>query len=155
MAVRGIDHHEIDAGIDQRLGARQTVGADAGGGADAQAALLVLAGVRIGLRLFHILDGDQADAAIGLVDHQQLLDAVLVQQAAGLFGRHAFAHGDQIFLGHQLGHRLLAIGGEADIAVGENADQLAIPALDHRNAGDAMLGHQRAGVRPGSGRDGW
>ena len=57
---------------------------DAGGRGDAQAALLVLAGIGEFLRLLDILDGDQADAAIGLVHHQQLLDAVLMQQALGL-----------------------------------------------------------------------
>ena len=84
MAVRGVDHHEIDAGRDQRLGAREALVADRGGGGDAQAPLLVLAGVRIGDRLLDVLHGDQADAAVVVVDHQQLLDAVLVQQPLGL-----------------------------------------------------------------------
>ena len=46
MAVRGIDDDDVDAGVDQRLGALEAVIADAGRGGDAQAALLVLAGVR-------------------------------------------------------------------------------------------------------------
>ena len=37
----------------------------------------------------------------------------------------ALAHGDQLVLGHQLGDRLPRIGGEAHVAVGEDADQLA------------------------------
>ena len=48
MAVRGIDDDEVDAGLDQPLGALEPLVADGGGGGDAQAALLVLAGVRIG-----------------------------------------------------------------------------------------------------------
>ena len=65
----------------------------------------------------------------------------------------AFAHGDQLVLGHQLGDALARIGGEAHVAVGEDADQLAgaavAAALDHRNAGDAVLLHQleRVGQR--------
>ena len=43
-----------------------------------------LAACGMGRRLLDVLDGDQADAAAGFVDHQQLLDAVLVQQAARL-----------------------------------------------------------------------
>ena len=66
------------------LGTVETLVADGRRGGDAQAALLVLAGVRIGDRLLHVLDGDQADAAVLVVDHEQLLDAVLVQQALGL-----------------------------------------------------------------------
>ena len=42
MAMRGIDHDDIDAGIDQRLGAGEALFADAGRGRDAQPALLVL-----------------------------------------------------------------------------------------------------------------
>ena len=80
----------------------EAVLADAGRGGDAQAALLVLAGVRMGLRLLHVLDGDQADAAIGVVDHQQLLDPVAVQQAPGLVRRDVGRHGDQVVVGHQL-----------------------------------------------------
>ena len=57
---------------------------DTGGGGDAQAAKFVLVGKRVGLRLVHVLHGDQADAAIGIVDHEQLLDPVLVQQVPGL-----------------------------------------------------------------------
>ena len=53
-------------------------------GGDAQPALLVLAGVRIGDRLLHVLHRDQPDAAVLVVDHQQLLDAVLVEEALGL-----------------------------------------------------------------------
>ena len=103
MAVRGVDHHQIDAGLDQRLGAREALVADRGGGRDAQAALLVLAGVRIGDGLLDVLDRDQADAAVLAVDHQKLLDAVLMQQTLGFVLADAFAHGDELVLGHQLG----------------------------------------------------
>ena len=106
MAVRGVDHDEIDAGLDQPLGAVEALVADRGGGGDAQAALLVLAGVGIGDRLLDVLHGDQADAAVLVVDHQQLLDAVLVQQPLGLVLADAFAHGDEPLLGHQLGDLL-------------------------------------------------
>src|SRR6185503_3601648 len=41
MAVRGIDHDQIDAGRDQRLAAGEPLVADGGGGGDAQPPLLV------------------------------------------------------------------------------------------------------------------
>ena len=44
MAVRGVDDDDVDAGVDQRLGALEAGVADRGRGGDAQAALLVLAG---------------------------------------------------------------------------------------------------------------
>ena len=108
MAVRGIDHDEVDAGLDQALAARIAGFADRGGGGDAQPALLVLAGIGIGHRLLDVLDGDQADAAIVGVDDQKLLDAMLMQQPLGLVLVDAFAHRDQPVLGHQLGDSFAA-----------------------------------------------
>ena len=96
MAMRRIDDDDIDAGIDQPLGALETVVADRGRGSDAQAALLVLAGERMGDRLLDVLDGDQTDAAILIVDDQQLLDAMLMQQALGFVLADAFAHRDEL-----------------------------------------------------------
>ena len=83
MAVRGIDHDEIDTGRDQLLGAGKALVADRGRSRDTQAALLVLAGTWVSDRLLDVLDGDQPDATVFVVDDQQLLDAVLVQQALG------------------------------------------------------------------------
>ncbi len=115
-------------------------GADRSGGA--QTALLVLGRVRMQLRFFDVFDGDQADAAIGVVDHQQLLDAVRVQQALGFGLVDGFTvHGDQLVLGLQFADRLIGIGGEAHVAIGENADQ-ASACFDHRNARDAVARHQ-------------
>ncbi len=149
--MRGVDHDHIDAGIDQPLGALVTTLADGGRGRDPQPALRVLAGERMGDRLFHVLDGDQTDAAVLLIDHQQLFDAVLVQHPLRLVLADAFAHGHEVFVRHQLGDFLARIGREPDVAVGENADQLARHALgrtgDHRNAGKSVIVHQRQRIR--------
>ena len=87
-----------------------------------------------------------------LVDDQQLLDAVLMQQALGILARDVLAHRHQLFLGHQLGDRLARIAGEAHVAVGQDArapSACSIAALDHRNARDPVVGHQpqRVGQR--------
>ena len=116
---------KIDAGVDQPLGAFETALADRGRGGDAQAALRILAGQRMRDRLLHVLDGDQSDAAVLVVDHQQFLDAMLVQHPLGFVLADALAHGHEIFVRHQLGDLLPRIGGKAHVAVGENADQLA------------------------------
>ena len=84
MAMRGVDHDHVGAGRDQRLRPLEPGRARAGRRTDAQPALLVLAGVREALRLLDVLDRDQPDQAVGVVDHQQLLDPVLVQQLHGL-----------------------------------------------------------------------
>ncbi len=125
MAVRGIDHDDIDAGLDQAFRAGIARLADRSGGADAQPALLVLAGIGIGHRLLDILHGDEADAAIVAVDHQKLLDAMLMQKPLGLVLADVFAHRDEALLGHQLGDFLPLVGGKAHVAIGEDADELA------------------------------
>ncbi len=102
-------------------------------------------------RLLHVLDGDQADAAILIVDHEQLFDAVLVQHPLRLVLADAFAHGDEIFVRHQFGDFLARIGRKPHVAVGENADQFArhAPATagHHRNAGKTVIVHQRQRIR--------
>ena len=103
MAVGGVDHDQIDAGIDQPLGAGEAVIADAGRRRDAQAPLLVLAGIGMQLRLLDVLDRDQPDAAIVVVDHDQLLDAMLVEEPLGLLHVDTLLDGDELLLGHQLG----------------------------------------------------
>ncbi len=147
MAMRGIDHDKVDAGFQQLLGAVMALVADGGGGSHTQTALLVLAGVGVGDRLLDVLHGDEADAAILRIDHQQFFDAMLVQQALGLVLIDAFADGNELVLGHQLGHLLPRIGGEAHVAIGEDADELTgvtvAAALHHRNPGDVVLLHQR------------
>ena len=156
VAVRGIDDEQIDAGIDQPLSALETVIADAGGGRDAKPPLSVLGGVRVQLRLLAVLDGDEADAVVVGVHDEELLDAALVQQTLGLVRVDALADRNEIVVRHQFRHLLRRIGSEADVAVGQDADEAAgdlAPAaavLDHRDAGDPIGAHQRPGIGQGS-----
>ena len=83
VTVRGVDADDVAAGLQQRVDALVAIGADADRGADAQPAAVVLRRVRVLLRLLDVLDGDQALEQAVAVDHQQLLDAVLVQQLLG------------------------------------------------------------------------
>ena len=62
--------------------------------------------------------------------------------------------GDEVLVGHQVGDLHVEIGGEAHVAVGDDADELAA-AIDHRNAGDAVALLQRQHVAQRRvGRDG-
>ena len=102
VAMRGVDHDDVRLGGDQRARPGLAVRPDAGCGGDAQAAKFVLVGERVRLGLVHVLDGDQADAAIGVIDHQQLLDPVLVQQAPRSLGADVGGDGDEVLPRHQL-----------------------------------------------------
>ena len=86
--MRGVDDEHVDAGLDQRDGPVDPGGTGAGGGTDPEPALAVLDGMRVLLGLLDVLDGHQADQPIGVVDDQQLLDAVPVQQLHRLVARY-------------------------------------------------------------------
>jgi hypothetical protein len=70
MTMRGVHHDDVDPGVDQPLGALKTALADRGRRRHPQPALRVLAGQRMGDRLFHVLHGDEADAAVLIVNDQ-------------------------------------------------------------------------------------
>ena len=148
MTVGGVDDEQVDPGVDQPLGPFHPVRPHRGGGTDAQRTVGILGGGRVELAFLHILDGDQARAVAGLIDDQQLFDAVLVQQLLGLRLFDAFLHRHQTLAGHQFIDLLGRVVGEAHIAVGQDADEPpglapALPAiLDDRNAGDTVGAHQ-------------
>src|SRR5579863_1741900 len=71
-----------------------------------------------------VLDSDEADAAFVLVDHDKLLDAVLVKQPSCLVLIDAFTHRHD-FAGHQLADRLTRIVCETNVAICQNADEFA------------------------------
>jgi hypothetical protein len=142
MTERGVNDQDVETGGEQRFGTLDAIAAGTGRRGHSKTAMLVLAGRRIALRFLDILDGYQTDAAIDLVDHEQLLDAMLVQQALCVFARDILAHCDKPVPGHQLGDGLARVVGESHVAVGQNAGQPAGAALDDRDAGDLVVGHQ-------------
>ena len=147
--MRGVDHQDVDPGLDQRLGALKPGRTGADRRADPQPPVRILAGVREKLRLLDVLDGHQADQSEVVVDHQQLLDAMLVQELLGLLAPDPLGHRHQAIRGHQFAHRHAQVGRKADVPVGQNADQAAGRALDHGDPGDPLRRHQiqRVGQR--------
>ncbi|MNL17105.1 hypothetical protein D3C87_1381800 [compost metagenome] len=143
----GIDDDDIDARIDQALGALDTIVAGGDGGGGTQTALSVLGGVRVQLRLFDVLDGDETDAAAFIIDNQQLFDTVRMEKALGLGLLDAILDRDQVVAGHQFENLLVRIGSETDVAVGEDTDQTAraTAVFNDRNAGNTVGLHQRQG----------
>ncbi len=139
----GVDDYDIHSGGDQGVDTLHPVIADSDGGADAQAAEVVLAGVGILAYLFDVLDGDQTLELALIVDHKQLFDAVPVQVLLGLLEGCSRRNRHQLILGHDVGNRLLEPGFETQIPVGENAHQFA--RLGDRHAGDAVFLHQGEG----------
>ena len=106
-------------------------------GADTESAELVFACVRMLRGLQNVLDRDQAAQVEIAVDHQHALEAVLVHEPHGFLERRALFHRHQaIARGHDVAHRLIEIGLEAQIAVGDDADHAL--AFDDGQSGDLV-----------------
>ena len=137
-----VDHQHVDAGLHQQVDPLLGAVAHAHCGAHAQLALRVARGVReVGL-LGDVLDGHQATQFEGVVDHQHPLQLVLVHQRLALEDGGAFLDDDELVARrHDLAHRGVQAGFEAQIAAGDDAHHAAI--LDHREARDAVLTAQR------------
>ena len=97
VGVRGIDGEHVHFAAHQFLRALQKIAGRADRRAHAQTALLILGGIGIFQFFLNVLYGDQAFEVELIVDHQQFLDAVLVQDLLGLFERGAHRHGDRGF----------------------------------------------------------
>ena len=80
VTVRGVDHDHVDPRLHQRIEAFLGVRPRAHRGAHPQAPLLVLAGLGMLGGLLDVLDGHETPQVKTAVDHQHLLDAVLVQE---------------------------------------------------------------------------
>ena len=125
-------------------------------------ALRVLGGIRVELRLLHVLDGDQADAAI--LGHRRRRAFRCGDDAAAAWplpGRPISLDGDQVLAGHQLVD-LLAVDRRRSARRDWSGCRPAGPRLaaaaailDDRNAGDAVGGFIRPAHRPASHRGRW
>ncbi len=154
VAVRGIHHQHVHAGIDQRGDALLGIATHANRGADQQRFMLVLGCMRVIAGLLDVLDGDQSAQLERIVDHQHFLDAVLVQQQQDVVLAGALAHRHQLFLaGHDVAHRIVVLAFEAQVATSDDANQLG--AIDHRHAGDVVrVGQAQHFADRGVGSDG-
>ena len=99
-------------------------------------------------RFLHVGDGDETDALIIVVDDDQLFDPVVVKQPASFLAIDALADSYECVLGHQIGDLRGGIGREPNVAVGDDADELAV-AVDDGNTRNmmALLERQQIGKR--------
>ncbi len=141
MAVGGVGHEHVDAGLDQRGRALPGVAEVADGRTHHEAAVAVLAGVRELLGLHEVLDRDEPGEAAAVVDDREPLALVLAQQQRGLVPADPLVPRDERHRRHDVGHegvRPLGDGREAQVAVGHDAEQDVV-LVDDRQAGDAVL----------------
>ena len=111
--------------------------------ADAKPSLAILRRMRELAFLLDVLDRDEPLEHSSLAYNEELLDPVFMQQLLRVLQGGAHRHGDELFLGHHLADLQVVARFEAQVAVGENADQLAV--LGHGDAGDPVARHQVEG----------
>ncbi len=99
--------------------------------------MIVLAGQRVSLGFFDVLDGHHAFKGKVGVDDQDFFQTVLVQQLAHFVLVGAFTHGDQTLFGrHHFADRDIKTVFEAYVAGRHDADQVAI--VQHGYAGNVV-----------------
>ena len=106
--------------------------------------MLVLVRVRKLAALVNVLDRDQTAQHALRVHDGQLLDAVLAENLLGLVERRAHRRGDEILLRHRVVQRPVEAALELQIAIGDDADELARRVHD-RHARDLEA---RSSARP-------
>ena len=139
VAVGTVEHESVHARVKQRAGAVKHVRRNADGGGDKETAAAVLRGVRIGDRLFDVLDRDEALETEVLIHDGQLFDLVAAERFLRFFQRGPLAADNEIFARHKLANLAVHVGLKLHIAVGDDADELAGLVHDG-NAGNAELG---------------
>src|SRR3990167_2060140 len=138
VAVGGVHHQHIDAGLDQQLDTLFSALTHAHCRPHAQLAMGIACGVGEGVLLGDVLDGENARQLIAVVDHQHTLQLVLVHQRLGLSLSGAIFDEDQTLTrGHDLAHRGVETGLETQVTAGHDAHDLAL--VHDGEAGDTVL----------------
>ena len=145
VGVRAVETEEIDVLLDQGGAAIEDIRGHTDPRRHPQATEVVFAGVRIVVGLLDVLDRDEPLEASGLVDDQELFDAVFVEERLRLLEGRPDRRGDQILLGHEVGDRPVELGAETEVAVGEDALELPL-GIHHREAGNSISGHDVEGL---------
>ena len=145
MTVGAVHHDHIHSRILQGRHPRHGVLAHADSGAHPQTSQLIFTGVGIFHDFKNVLDGDQTFEASQVVHHQQLFNAVLVQQFFGFLKGYAHRSRDQPILGHDFGNLQVQVGFKTKVTVGDNPHQFST--FYHRHSGDAVLCREGNDIR--------
>lgn len=146
MTVRGVDNDTVNAGVHESACAVKVILTVADSRADQKSAVLVLGGVGILNRFFDVFYSDKPFKVKVGVHDRKFFDAVFAENLLRLGERSTHRRGNEtIFTRHNIADRLLEIGFETKIAVGENSDEFAVFVGDG-NAADTIFVHKRERV---------
>src|SRR6266850_4284066 len=140
MTMRSVDHQTIHARTYQFVRAL----AEISGGADrccySQTAEIVLCCGGILNRLLNVFDGNQTLQTLVDINDQKLFDAMLLQDCLRLIQGRADRNGHQWLFGHHFRYGQVETLFKSQVAVGDDADQMAV-FIHHGNAADVITLH--------------
>ena len=146
MSVGAIDCDHIDFGLGQFLSALEKISGGANCPGYAKPAMRIFGSIRVFQFFLDVFDCDQTFQVVLVVHNQQFFNAMFVKNFFGLFKRGSHGDGDEIFLRHYLVYWNVEARLEAQVAIGQNANQLAA-LLSDGHTGDFVLSHDLQGVR--------
>ena len=109
-----------------------------------KATMRILGGVRVFQFFLNVFNGDQTFEVILVIHHQQLFHSMLVKNFFGFFERRPHRHRDEVVLGHNLADGDVEAGLEAQIAISQDSNQLAI--LGYWHSGNLVFAHDLQGI---------
>ena len=124
--MRRINHQTIDARLYQLIGAFAKIAGRSDSSGDAQTSQIVFRCARILDCLLNIFDSDQSLDALVAINNQQFLYPMFLQYGFGLLECSANRNSDQRLFGHYFRNRNLKTSFESQVAVGNDADEVAV-----------------------------
>ncbi len=137
MAVGRVEHENVDAGIDQRLGALEIIRTDSGGGTELVMVVAVVIGLLLRDQGLDVEEAVKPGQPAVRIDHRELADLVFEHDPVSFLHRHAVS-GDNRLLRHHIADFDPVIGQEFDVAGRDDADEPA-GGVDDRETGERVL----------------
>ena len=137
--MSAVDGEDIYLGLGQFLSSLQEISCCPNGSTYAQTALRIFSCIGILQFFLDVFNRDQALEGVLVIHHQKFFHAVLVKDCFRFFEGGPDRNSDEILLGHHFIDGNVEAGFKAQIAVGENADQLAV--VRNGDAGNLVLAH--------------
>ena len=146
MAVSGVEHKAVNAGIGKRLCTVKHVGSYAESGSAKESVILITGSIGILDSLFNILDCNKTCKLAVAVNKRKLFNLGLHKYCLGVLKGCAVHGGNKLlFWSHNLGNSYIVIGHKAKVAVCENTYKRSV-IFTNRHAADVIVAHQLVSV---------
>ena len=144
MTVRRVHDQTIHASVYQFVSAFLEISGRANRRRNSQTTKIILRCCRIFDRFLNVFDGNQTFQVLVAIDDEKFFDAMLLQDGFRLIERSANRNSYEGLLGHHFGNRQFEARLEAQVAIGDDTDQMSVSVND-RHAADVIALHHVQG----------